>query len=165
MAWQPGDTLNLNANALKALPFIRGAVKAGISKNETERALRRVGLGIRRQTVQSIYSAFEYAYKDSSVYLPTDSRLKPNANLIPYATTQQARKYHATVAVPVYNVTDTLPEVKHVTVIMDDLMSVNDIIDDAVSTVETYDDLESADRHYSEIDSILFTDNPTDTFL
>lgn len=159
MSWSIGETLSLTKAARAAMPFIRSAAANGLGATNTYNLLRENGMGARKQAVLDAYRAFTYAETNPDVYLPKDSRLKPDANLVPLTVTQQNRTWRTAVYHTMYD--EDLDEYLEKVIIIDtsELKSVEDLVTLGAETLLSYGG-NIEDIQDSGIKWINYTDNP-----
>jgi hypothetical protein len=159
MAWKPGDPIGWTKALNTAAPFIRGAVAQGISATKTAQMLKSAGMGARYQSVLQLYSAFEYSYTDPSVYIPSDVRLRPNADVIPLSITSQNRTWRTTMWYDVYSAEEQDIVRRHVTIDEDDLLTIDEYHAYTGQLVNKYW-MQGEELLDIGFESITFSDNP-----
>lgn len=106
----------LGAAARLAYPYLRGAVRAGISSRRVIRTLQTLGLGVRRQTVLNIMRA------DRSImefgrrlrFLRMDA--SPSVRRIPFALTKLSRRFSFLLDVSGFDVETQEAVIKRITI-------------------------------------------------
>lgn len=126
--WRPGDILDLSGSIGQVVGAIKTAVADGLSANATVDALKRQGMGKRRESVLSVHKALTYASRDPSIYLPSDLSLKPRAELVPKTPFRQKRKWHTVVTTVFSDPISQTNEERAITISDDDLDSVDNLI-------------------------------------
>ncbi|MBC8551666.1 MAG: hypothetical protein H8D23_18625 [Candidatus Brocadiales bacterium] len=114
-----------------AYPYIRLGIANGLSGNAILSGLKLAGIGIRRQTFQSLVRAIKLSDTDPTTYLPNDIKAKPIPELIPPNISNQKKRYRWVVEGTVFDREQEVFYRKHLTYESNVLQTQEDVLDNS----------------------------------